>query len=115
MSRKPLHECPYCTCGQVELTWSDRGVSVFLDDHEGVADAVMSCALDSHFDRNRTGVPWGLPEKLREVFAPVVAKHLSAQDPDWDNVTIYMSEKDKQNFLEELIAVSKEYWAKVLK
>ena len=36
------HGCPYCVCGKVELSWSDRHVFVFLEDHARVVDAVVN-------------------------------------------------------------------------
>ena len=89
--RKPEHDCPCCTCGQVQLSWADRSPCVFLDDLEQVAEAVVCCALDHHYDRTDTGVPYGLPDAWTEALAKVVARHLDAGDPAWRDRTARVS------------------------
>src|SRR5277367_4190913 len=98
-------DCPCCTCGQIELQWSDRVAYVFLDDHEGVARVVMNCALDHGYDRPKLGVPYGLPNRLTARLAPIVDKHLSAIMPDWDvhDRSVVLDEKQREAFKHELV------------
>lgn len=89
--------CPTCTCGLTHVEWSDREGWVNLSDPESVVSAVMSCALDHSYDRTGDGIPHGFPDKLREKLAPIVAKHLSAVEPDWKNKTVYMDLDDDED------------------
>lgn len=102
-TRKAKHDCPYCICGQVELTWSDRSFTVFPDDMDEVAETIIACALDHYYDRYN-GVPDGLGKEVEAAVSPVVAKHLAAVNPDWRTVSIDMTEVDLAAFKTELIA-----------
>jgi hypothetical protein len=102
---KILHpDCPYCTCGQIQLTWSDRDAYVFPEDFEGIADAVVDCALDHSYDRSPTGVPYGLSCDVRDKLAPIVEKHLSAVEADWRENTVHMMNEQRQAFHKDVLA-----------
>lgn len=96
MSHSPIHDCPNCTCGMIELTWSDRVAVVFPDDAEGIADAIVSCTFDHSYDRTDTGVPDGLPDEISVVCAEIVARHLDAFYPAWKDNTIPWSEDNNE-------------------
>lgn len=103
------HDCPTCTCGLTHVEWSGREGWVDLADPKSVVATVLHCALDHSYYRTGTGVPYGIPEKLAGALAPIVAKHLSAVEPDWENKTVYMDLDDDNDtqrnaFRAELIA-----------
>lgn len=96
--RKPLHDCPDCTCGRIELSWSDRRTHVFPDDLDEIARVVVNCALDHSYDRGR-GVPYGLEDKQEDTLLPVVARHLAAVDAEWRDRSVSMSPEQRETFL----------------
>jgi hypothetical protein len=95
---KALAECK-AKGGYEELSWSDRRTECGED---GFVYAVICCSLDHSYDRTPTGVPWGMPKKYAEAFAPIVAKHLSAIHPKWQDHTVYMSGEQREVFQAEL-------------
>lgn len=97
--------CNTCTCGMTHVEWSDRQGWVDLSSAESLAGIVMNCSLDHSYDRTSDGIPWGVPDELRAKLAPVVAKHLSAVEPDWHNKTVYMDYEDgsRERFRQDLI------------
>lgn len=95
MSHSPIHNCPNCTCGMIELTWSDRTAFVFPDDAHGIADAIVSCVLDHSYDRTDTGIPYGLPDEIFAACAEIVDRHMSAGFPRWKDNTIPCSQESK--------------------
>ena len=106
MSHSPIHNCPNCTCGMIELTWSDRAAFVFPEDAEGIADAIVSCAFDHYYDRTDTGVPDGLPDEISVVCAEIVARRLDVFYPGWRDSTIPWSkdgDKEEERLREELV------------
>ena len=105
MEKKQEHsECPCCTCGQIEVSWSDRARFIYPDDDGEVVRVIVSCALDHSYDRTSTGVPYGLNCSLRDAAAPVVEKHASAVNPDWQNKSIDMTEEQRAAFEADLLA-----------
>ena len=105
--RTPMHDCPSCTCGLVTLSWSDRQTWVWPDDVAKIADVVASCALDHHYDRTGDdGVPWGdaLTDAERELLIPVVAHHLGAIDPGWQDRTVNATAPQREALRAELEA-----------
>lgn len=97
-------ECPYCTCGQIELTWSDRVAYALHNDPEGIAEKVVNCALDHSYDRTKTGVPYGLNDQLRVRLAFIVDRHLSSIQPEWNvkDLSVYMNDEQREAFELEL-------------
>lgn len=97
--------CETCTCGLTHVEWSDRQGWVDLNKPESVAGVVINCALDHSYDRTGDGVPYGIPDDLRERLAPIVAKHLSAVEPNWKDKTVYMDQDDgrRKRFLQDLV------------
>ena len=83
-----LPHCDSCTCGQFQLEWSDR--SGWYHPQE-FYKAVLACALDHSYDRTPDGVPYGIPDEYRKVFAPIVEKYFNAIDPDWKKKSIELS------------------------
>ena len=104
--RKPIHDCPCCTCGMIELTWSDRSCFVVEDDPQQIAEAIYYCAADHCYDRH-DGVPYGLPNTIRDAVRPVVARHLSAIRPDWLDHSVSPTEDQKVALIADLVAVIK--------
>lgn len=103
--------CETCRCGLTRIEWSDREGWVNLSKPESIADVVMNCALDHSYDRTGDGIPYGFPDVLRVALAPVVAKHLSVTEPDWQNKTVYMDLNDDNDsrrgrFRQELIVAA---------
>lgn len=112
--------CPGCQCGGVEpidriiarvqkhladgvaLEWSDRSI-VVPDNIFAVADAIISCALDHHYDRGE-GVPWGLSAAERAACLPVVARHLAAVNLDWEEHTVDLDETQSTALFADLVA-----------
>jgi hypothetical protein len=79
---------------------------VDLSDPTAVAQVVVSCSLDHSYNRDGCGgVPWGLTERLREALKPVVARHLSLVEPEWEKKTVSMEERQKETFMQEVTAV----------
>jgi hypothetical protein len=79
-----------------------------LNNSESVAEAIINCSLDHSYDRTGDGIPYGIPDSIRSALAPVVAKHLSAVEPKWEDKTVYMdleedSERRREAFKRELI------------
>lgn len=101
---KSMHECPCCTCGQIELSWSDRAAHVYPNGADGIVNAIVSCALDHSYDRTKNGVPYGLPREIEDEAAIIVEKHLSAVNPNWKAHTVDMSHEQKKVFREELLS-----------
>ncbi len=99
---KQLHDCPCCTCGMMELTWSDREAHMRPDDLDEVAEVVLNCALDHWYDRTPIGVPHGLNQKRTEALAPIVAEHLSRAEPGWKEKTVEMGEEGRALFLADV-------------
>jgi len=98
---KPIHDCPSCTCGMTEITWSDRQSYVSLSDVGEVIDAIIHCALDHSYDRGN-GVPYGLPEPVRDAALPIVAKHLAAVRPDWLQNTVNLGATERDALYRDL-------------
>lgn len=115
-----MSHCETCTCGLTYIYWSDRESHVDLTSPGKVAEAVMSCALDHSYDRTGTGIPYGFPDGLADALTPIVAKHLSAVEPDWEHKSVYMddhnwSEKgtpQRDAFKKELIEAVEAYYTK---
>lgn len=101
---KSMHECPCCTCGQIELSWSDRDAYVYPNDADGIADAIVSCSLDHSYDRTANGVPYGMPRNIEDGVVFIVEKHLSVINPNWKAHTIDMNHEQKKAFREELLS-----------
>ncbi len=101
---KPQHDCPCCTCGLDEYTWSDRTQWVAATDRDGLADMVVGCALDHSYDRG-VGVPYGFSDAMHARLAAVVEKHLSAVQPDWLNRSVTMTAAQKAALRAEVRAV----------
>jgi hypothetical protein len=98
MARPTLHESPTYT-----LTWSDREVTAH--DLFSVAETVVNCALDHHYDR-MDGVPYGLPEDVRRRLLPVVARHLAAKRADWRDHTVEdMTAAERDDFRADVFTV----------
>ena len=102
MTRKAEHDCPTCTCGQIEIVWSDRAPFVYPSP-EGFADVIVKWALDHSYDRGAS-FPYGIPEQVALKARPVVERHLSAIQPDWAHATVNMSEEQRQTFTADLLA-----------
>lgn len=98
------HDCPCCTCGKIELSWSDRITHAFPDDYHSLACAVMCCALDRSYDRAGDGVPYGFTGAQRAACAPIVDKYLSAVNPKWREHTVDISPTAHASMLAELEA-----------
>jgi len=105
-STKRIPHCETCTCGLTEIEWSDRRGFVDLRDASDIAERVLNCALDHSYDRTRDGIPDGYPRDLRLLLAPIVAKHLSFVDPDWQDKTVHIFDDEhpgaREAFLREL-------------
>jgi len=100
-----LHpDCPCCTCGQIQLTWSDRECWVFPEDLGSVAEAIVNCALDHSYDRPRGGAPDGITRTQRAAVEPVIARDLSAVEPDWEHKTVEMTEDQRLLFVRDVKA-----------
>ena len=105
------HECPSCTCGLTEISWSDREGYIDLSDPQDIADTFLNIALDHSYDRN-DGIPYGdLPDSLIELIRPVLDAHLGAIEPDWRNKTVYMYDKpeSKAEFRSALLKAATEF------
>jgi len=110
MTKKSEHDCPCCTCGQMELSWSDRSWYVYPDDIVAIVNAIISCALDHYYDRY-DGVPHGLTwikKGLDDAVRPIIVKHLSAINSEWEDHSVDMNESQRKSFREELLAKVKE-------
>lgn len=111
--------CPGCRRGGVEgveqalkaarraewvrtLEWSDRAINV-PDNVFGVADGIVSCALDHGSDRGN-GVPCGMSSAERDACLPVVAKHLSAVNPQWLTHSVDLDESQRLALFADLVA-----------
>ena len=104
---KPIHDCPCCVCGQIELHWSDRRCWVSPEDIKGMADTIVACALDHADDRGR-GVPWGLDSKLTDRLKLVVEKHLNAVRSDWLHYNVEVDVEGRQRLYDDIVSVLKE-------
>lgn len=100
-ARKSLHDCPHCVCDLDEYTWSDRVAWVHPDDLDELAQMVVNCALDHHYDRGG-GVPWGFAKDMSEQLAVVVDRHLGAVRKDWIGHTVSMEPAARAAFLKEV-------------
>jgi hypothetical protein len=100
---KEAPECPRCKRRDesVQLHWSDREGEYHKSQFY---EAVLHCSLDHSYDRTGTGVPYGMPEAYAEAFAPIVEKHLSAVEPNWQEKTVYMTAEQSAAFSAELLA-----------
>lgn len=92
-ARKPKrnrHNCPHCTCGLTQVTWSDRETFINAENHEEVANLLVSIAQDHSYDRHE---PYGLPHA--GVLWSIVEAHLvlACYVEDWRKTTITMSEQ----------------------
>ena len=56
------------------------------------------------------GVPYGLPDPLRESLKPIVARHLAAQRPDWRETTVDLTEPQRTALHQELLARLRSGW-----
>lgn len=88
---------------KIHLEWSDRSGEYHP---RNFWEAVLACSLDHSYDRTSDGVPYGMPDEYRAVFAPIVAKHLSAVNPDWADNTVYMTDEQHDAFAAELKAAN---------
>jgi hypothetical protein len=93
--------CETCTCGLTHVEWSDRGSWVDLTNPQDIANVICACALDHSYDRD-DGIPCGFPSEVADALAPVIAKHLSAIEPDWENKTVSMEDVQRRAFMQEL-------------
>lgn len=84
------------------LTWSDREVTAH--DLFSVAETVVNCALDHHYDR-MDGVPYGLPDDMRKRLLPVVALHLAKKRADLKDHTVEMSKVERDALRGDVLAV----------
>jgi hypothetical protein len=101
--RKPVHDCPCCTCGLSEVTWSDRCADINIHDVDEVAWTIISCSLDHSYDRPDDGVPYGLPDKMAEAARPIVNRHLSKVRPDWKEHTVDLDMPGREALFAELV------------
>ena len=100
------HDCPCCTCGLIEVLWSDRSMYIDPDSPEDVVEAICHCVFDRYYDRTASGVPYGLSRGIQDAVAPVIAKHLSAVWNDWTkkDKDIYMTADQRLAFHDDLLA-----------
>lgn len=96
-----MHDCPCCTCGMIQLFWSDREPYVF-NDPESIANAVVNCALDHSYDRG-DGVPHGLDDETSDRLRPIVAAHLAAKNLDWLNHSVHMTDEERNRFYADVL------------
>lgn len=101
--------CITCTCGLTHVEWSDREGWVDTSNPRAVMSIVINCALDHYYDRTHSGIPYGIPEVIEKLLAPIVEKHLSAIEPTWQVKTVYMDNGQRVAFEEELLKVLEEY------
>ena len=82
------HEnCPTCTCGKIEVVWSDRSMYINPKNPDEIVDAISSCVLDHYYDRTANGLPDGLPGYLNTI-ANWLRRYLDRHAPDWQTKTI---------------------------
>ena len=82
------------------VNWSDREATVDLTDPDDVVDVIMSCTLDHSYDTTPTGVPYGIPDKIADRCAPVIAKCMPA---DWQSNTANLTGKQKESLRKKLL------------
>lgn len=90
----------------VSLSWSDREAYVYPNDLEKIANTIVNCALDHSYDRYE-GIPYGLHaihRKLEDALEPIVAKHLAAINPQWQEHTVDMNPEQREAFWAELLS-----------
>jgi hypothetical protein len=106
--RKSEHDCPHCVCGLTAMEWSDRERWVDANDPDEVANTIVMCALDHSYDRF-DGVPygWWCSDEKKIELRIVVAKHLSAVDPEWRDTSIIMNDVQRAALKADLIKVLK--------
>lgn len=99
------HECPYCACGQIEYSWSDREGHCFPTANN-LTDVIRNWALDHYYDRGED-LPYGLPTDIKVAALPIVEKHLSPLTTDWRSHTVNMNDEQSKAFTLELKATIK--------
>jgi hypothetical protein len=103
------HSCPGCTCGMIELTWSDRKAFVFPHDFEQIADIVTGCALDHSYDRGEGGVPYGFDTNVTGRLRAVVAQHMIPKaGPKWESLSFSMTDEEHAALRSDVLAALKE-------
>ena len=104
MTINSIHDCPCCICGQIELMWSDRVAHVFIDNFAGIADVIVACVLDHHYDRG-DGIPMGLSSATADRLGPIIERHLSAKAPDWRKRTVEFNDEEREHLYNDIMAV----------
>lgn len=97
------HDCPNCTCGQIQIEYSGRGpYGVDPNNLDEVVESIILCSLDHRYDRTKTGIPYGFPSEFHKV-APVISDWFRTNHPEWFEKTAYLTEDERQSFKDVLL------------